>query len=62
MSGQAQYISSEAAAIAMPGPAVNTVLKTVFSMERGVIGRVPMPTGLSLYLVARPLERHARPA
>ena len=46
---------------AMPGPAVNTILKTVFSMERGVIGRVPMPTGLSLYMVARPLERHVRP-
>jgi len=37
----------------MPGKAVNSVLDTVFGMEAGLIGRVPMPFGVSLVAVAR---------
>lgn len=37
----------------MPGKAVNTVLDRVFGLEAGLIGRVPMPVGVSLVAVAR---------
>jgi SAM-dependent methyltransferase len=36
----------------MPGPAVNALLKAVFSAERHLIGRVRMPIGVSLLAVA----------
>ena len=38
---------------AMPGAAVNKALKTIFGLERGLIGRVPMPFGVSLVAVLR---------
>jgi len=37
----------------MPGPVMNRVLGNIFLLERHVIGRVPMPAGLSLFAVAR---------
>ena len=37
----------------IPGGAVNTILDRVFGMEAGLIGRVPMPVGVSLVAVAR---------
>jgi SAM-dependent methyltransferase len=49
-----KLIGSDAADDAMPGRAVNPVLRNIFALERYLVGRVPMPTGLSLYLVARP--------
>jgi SAM-dependent methyltransferase len=39
---------------AMPGPAVNGILTNIFSLEQKIVGRLPLPTGLSLYMVARP--------
>ena len=38
---------------AMPSPAVNKILDTVFGLERGLIGRMPMPFGVSLVAVLR---------
>jgi len=38
---------------AMPGAAINKTLEAVFSLERGLIGRVPMPFGVSLVAVLR---------
>ena len=38
---------------AMPSPLINTVLDGVFGLERGLIGRVPMPFGVSLVAVLR---------
>jgi SAM-dependent methyltransferase len=38
---------------AMPSPLVNKVLDTIFGLERGLIGRVPMPFGVSLVAVLR---------
>lgn len=38
---------------AMPGPLVNTTLETIFGLERELIGRVPMPFGVSLVAVLR---------
>ena len=38
---------------AMPSAPVNKVLETVFGLERGLIGRVPMPFGVSLVAVLR---------
>jgi SAM-dependent methyltransferase len=38
---------------AMPSPIVNKVLDGVFGLERGLIGRVPMPFGVSLVAVLR---------
>ena len=37
----------------LPTPAVNAALKTVFGWERHLIGRVPLPIGLSLWAVIR---------
>jgi SAM-dependent methyltransferase len=36
----------------MPPPAVNAVLKRTFALEAGLVGRVPLPIGLSLLAVA----------
>ena len=38
---------------AMPSPIVNKVLDGVFGLERGLIGRMPMPFGVSLVAVLR---------
>jgi len=38
---------------AMPSAPVNTILDTVFGLERSLIGRVPMPFGVSLVAVLR---------
>jgi len=38
---------------AMPSPLVNKLLEGVFGLERGLIGRVPMPFGVSLVAVLR---------
>ena len=38
---------------AMPSAPVNKVLDAVFGMERGLIGRVPLPFGVSLVAVLR---------
>lgn len=38
---------------AMPGPGVNRLLDTVFGLEKDLIGRVPMPFGVSLVAVLR---------
>lgn len=38
---------------AMPSAPVNAILDAVFGMERGLIGRVPMPFGVSLVAVLR---------
>lgn len=37
----------------MPSPAVNGILKKVFGLEAGLIGRVSMPFGVSLIAVVR---------
>lgn len=39
---------------AMPGPAMNGALAAVFGFERHLVGRVPMPFGLSIHAVAVP--------
>ncbi len=38
---------------ALPAPLLNAVLRRMFSFERRVIGRLPLPIGLSLYAIAR---------
>jgi len=38
---------------AMPSGPVNKILDTVFGLERGLIGRVPLPFGVSLIAVLR---------
>ena len=38
---------------AMPGATVNKALEAIFGLERGLIGRVPMPFGVSLVAVLR---------
>ena len=38
---------------AMPSPLVNRTLDTIFGLERGLIGRLPMPFGVSLVAVLR---------
>ena len=38
---------------AMPGALVNRTLDTIFGLERSLIGRVPMPFGVSLVAVLR---------
>ncbi len=43
----------ESADDALPSKGVNAVLRTVFGLERGLIGRVPMPFGVSLVAILR---------
>lgn len=38
---------------ALPSPRVNRALTAVFSAERHLVGRVPMPAGVSLLILAR---------
>ena len=41
---------------AMPSPAVNEILKRIFGLESRLVGRIPLPLGVSLVAVAeRPL-------
>jgi SAM-dependent methyltransferase len=37
----------------LPGPAVNTTLNRIFGWEAAIIGRIPMPFGVSLIAVVR---------
>jgi SAM-dependent methyltransferase len=37
----------------LPGRAVNAVLRTIFSFERHLLGRLPLPFGVSLVMLAR---------
>ena len=48
-----QFGIAETADDAMPAPVMNTMLKTVFSLESNWIGKVPMPFGVSLMAVAK---------
>jgi SAM-dependent methyltransferase len=43
----------ESADDAMPGRTVNAVLKSIFGLEAGMIGRLPLPFGVSLIAVMR---------
>ena len=38
---------------ALPGPRVNALLNSLFGLEAGLMGRVPMPFGVSLVAVVR---------
>ena len=38
---------------AMPGPVLNGLFDTVFGLERHLVGRVPMPVGVSLLAILR---------
>jgi SAM-dependent methyltransferase len=38
----------------MPSPSINAILRRVFSSERHLLGRIPMPFGVSLLMLARP--------
>lgn len=49
-----KLIGSEKADDTMPSQPVNSILKHVFALERHLVGRIPMPTGLSIYMIARP--------
>jgi hypothetical protein len=41
---------------AMPSPVVNEILKRIFGFESRLVGRIPLPLGVSLLAVAeRPL-------
>ena len=42
---------------AMPGKVVNGILQNIFALERHVVGRIPLPSGLSLYMIAEPDRR-----
>ena len=44
---------SESADDEMPGPTVNGILERVFGLEASLIGRIPMPFGVSLIAVVR---------
>ncbi len=44
---------SESADDAMPGPTTNALLQRLFGVEAGLIGRIPMPFGVSLIAVVR---------
>ena len=43
----------ESADDAMPPKPVNSILKAVFGLEAGLIGRLPLPFGVSLVAVLR---------
>ena len=46
---------------AMPGPAANALLRFIFGLERFLIGRVPMPFGSSIFMIAAPRRRESSP-
>ena len=49
----AKLTGRDSADDSMPGALVNAALQAVFGLEAGMIGRVPMPFGVSLVAVAR---------
>ena len=46
-------VKDDKAAMQVPAAPVNWMLKTVYSNERHLLGRLPMPFGLSVVAVAR---------
>ncbi len=48
-----KLIGRDSADDAMPGAAVNNALKAIFGLEAGLVGRVPMPFGVSLIAMVR---------
>lgn len=48
-----RLLGDESSDDAMPGALVNKTLETIFGLERELIGRVPMPFGVSLVAVLR---------
>jgi hypothetical protein len=40
----------------MPARLLNRTLRTVFASERHLVGRLPLPVGVSLLVVARKAE------
>jgi SAM-dependent methyltransferase len=44
--------SKDNAEVTLPSPALNAALERVFAAERHLIGRLPLPPGLSLFAVA----------
>jgi 2-polyprenyl-3-methyl-5-hydroxy-6-metoxy-1,4-benzoquinol methylase len=48
-----KIIGKEDADDGVPSPQVNSALKMIFGLEAGLVGRVPMPFGVSLIAVAR---------
>jgi SAM-dependent methyltransferase len=48
-----KLLGRDSADDAMPGTAVNTTLNAVFGLEAGLVGRLPMPFGVSLIAVLR---------
>ncbi|UWQ11765.1 class I SAM-dependent methyltransferase [Aliiroseovarius crassostreae] len=51
--GAKALTGSEAPDDALPGPMLNRALQAVFATERHLVGRLPMPVGLSLGAVLR---------
>jgi SAM-dependent methyltransferase len=43
---------SDESHLSLPGPALNDALESVFAAERHLVGRLPLPPGLSLFAVA----------
>ena len=52
---------NQAPATVIPAKPINALFRSIFSAERHLIGRVPMPWGLSLLAVATPDEAPATP-
>lgn len=48
-----KVMNRESADDALPSKGVNALLRTIFGLERGLIGRVPMPFGVSLVAILR---------
>jgi SAM-dependent methyltransferase len=49
----AKMLGRDSANDTLPGEAVNAVLNKVFGLEAGIVGRLPMPFGVSLVAVVR---------
>jgi SAM-dependent methyltransferase len=49
---KAKITRSESGDVALPPAPINTALERAFAAERHLIGRVPLPPGLSLFAVA----------
>jgi 2-polyprenyl-3-methyl-5-hydroxy-6-metoxy-1,4-benzoquinol methylase len=47
-----KLLNRQGNSLALPPRALNSALERIFTAERHLIGRVPFPTGLSLYAVA----------
>ena len=56
-----KLLGAKTADDAMPGPIANRILKAVFAFERFLVGRVPLPIGTSLYMIARPADLRSDP-